>query len=569
MSKNLKANIISSVKQGTFLTFIEDEYFQNRKEADFFNTLIELHNKREIDVILEFNKLDNKGFSFFSIRSILEKILPKINAPVLEVKEAVKTLTLRAGNDMESHSLIKPFIEFCSADEKRVEKLLETALDAIDDFDHISTALIAGFNINQNVYFNKTIGLINHPSDKVKCRAIWALSRFDFSKNKKLAKKCIKKILECSKDNQSEEILTEILGTIATLTSTLELEDTSLITFLELHKSIRGGIFLHKIAYLLKLYELSNNAQKKMFSFFAKLNPKNVGTLEYIDWYLYGKVGEPIFTEQVEFLLNNITSVNWLARFKNTKHKIQKEEYRTFLSQLITKWFLTRNGMYCLTCRELLTIGTTEQLTITFDESQIKDADIIYLAKKSIGWLHHIPITATELILSIIPLCNKQHIAQIEEITLRFLYINCPSQVGDCLKKQLNLPNGKIRLFATTLIKRYEQYLKTLERLFKIDEMQPSERQRSFYRNYQQKQMVEAFDKKSDGSFVSAFFPKRVTILYGNQVIYHQRIGEGKKRIVTPLQSHQVSVEVPRLPIFEPHIFQYELEEFQYGGCEK
>lgn len=567
MGNNFKENIILSIKKNTFFEFILDNYSNNRADSTLVESLIELHNKNIINVLQEFSKLTNDGFGFFQIRDVLGQILPKIDASIKDAKKVVEHLTVRAGNDMASHRLISPFIVFCSKDEQRVIELLELSLEKINDFDHISTALIAGFKINNQVYFDKAITLISHENDSVKQRAIFALGRFDYSSTQELAERAMSEIFGHSKCCTDDLILSEQLGTIIQITSEFQLSENYLSDFLELHKKHTGEKFLHKIAANLQFKKLSRDIQTQMFSFFSAIKIENTRTIDCVDWYLYNKVGETLLTEHLEFLLDNTKQTNWISLLPNTKQKIQKEEFQPQLSEIITKWFLNKKSLYCLACKELLSTGTTDQLEISFDATNIKNSDLAYLANKSIGWLYIHAKTVTSLIISLIPLCDEEQLNEIEEVFLKILYFSFPGTVREELDKHLSSKEEKVVLFVKKMVQKHEEYWQILSPLFEIQEMRPSNRQRIQYQEKEEK-MWEEMNKKSDTGFLTSLLFKNQVLLYGSKAICHIKANGQSHRQVLPLNKMSISTEMPKLPILEPHVLEYNLDELKYKECD-
>ncbi len=557
----MKDKILDSIKQNAFWDFVDKEFLPNTQNQTLLDILIELHNSNRINLIEEFKKLENQDYKFFLRIILIESTLAKLDATITGVKEIVKILTKRAGNDIKANVLFNPFIEFCAAKEQRVKDLLTAEINSPDEnFNFISMALEAGFKINQNVYLTKALELINHDNNKVQSSALISLYYVDFSKNKDLARQTIRRLFELSQNTRNNDILSNIFRTILSLTSKFKLNYNIVTDFLKFHKNRTDNIFLEQIAYSLS-YEknIPETIQKTMFRFFDKLDPNNIAAIENIDWYLYNQVDTPIFVEQIEFLLDNRPSINWLNNFKHTKNQLQHTKFRDFLSRVITRWLLKREYAYCLACNECIPTISTHHLTIPFDTSQVQDNDIIYLIEKSIGWFYIKPTTAISLALSLSPLCNQKQTKQIEDLIFQLLYISYPGITRD----YLDTLDQKKHPIAKRLIKKHTKYINALKPLYTVKEMRPSLRQRSMHNSYQRKLFADQSNKNKKEYIHTSLFPTK-TILYGKQSILNMRFNGMKQRTVTPLQVHAFQVELPKLEILTPHTLQYKLNILKF-----
>ena len=204
----LDEKLLGGCKNGTFLDVAYKSYLEDRgDESALNNSLIRMHNEGLLDVISEFKKLGAKDEStdFFLLRGVLEDILPEINAPISQVMPCVKHLTLEAGEDMASHTLMRPFRAFCQSDPERPLELLTLATDTIDEeFDFISPAVISGATIDVKEYVEKAVVLGGSKNSTVSRRAVFALGQVDYKGRKDLIEAAVRVIVstpDAHKDN--------------------------------------------------------------------------------------------------------------------------------------------------------------------------------------------------------------------------------------------------------------------------------------------------------------------------------------------------------------------------------
>lgn len=563
----LENRIVDSTKDGTFLDVLYEEYRKHIGDDDeLIRTLVELHNQEKINILSEFSVLNNdsSSSSFFKMHNILRKSLPLLNAPIDKIKNFIKQRALSAKNNMASYDLIIQFIEFCSKDINRANDLLEQELLVIDvDFDHVSTALISGYNIDRATYFDKSIDLLKHKNLIVIQRTISALSRFDYTEEPRLATTATKEIITCTRTIKDEQILSTTINTLITLLADYKELEPDVIEFIEHNIGNNNPEFIFRIAQQLNYRHnsLSEKIQKLLFNFFKNLDAKNIGIIEEVDWYIYKKISDTdaiAIAKLFEYLLDNNDELFQVEILNHSLQRIQEEEYEEMLSVIFTKWLLKREIIYCISAVKLVKTTTTHQIKIGFDKEQVKKEDLIYLVNKSIGWFSLQPSTSLSLILSVIPLCTESQIQLIENKTFEFIALNYPSQTKAFLQKHSDSSDKNIVNFSDNLIQQLEIFLEEFNKLYEIKELRPSTRQRNEYANYQQKLFSEAMAKPIENSIMGMFFPNKKITLYGNKFIHKHKDSNGATvRQVMPFSKMSHSIDFPSLANLTPHTQEY------------
>ena len=206
---------------------------------------------------------------------------------------------------------------------------------------------------------------------------------------------------------------------------------------------------------------------------------------------------------------------------------------------------------------------TADQIKIKFDKDQFKD-DLLYLAKKSIGWLSFQPSAALSLIISIIPMCSESEMQLIENKTFESIALNYPSQTKAFLQEYSDSSERNIVKFIENLIQQLESFLEKFSKIYEIKELRPSTRQRNEYANYQQKIFDEVSSKPTESLFFTNLFTKKIT-LYGNKSIHKHKDSNGETiRQVIPFSKMSHSIDFPSLANLTPHTTQYFLYKFQF-----
>lgn len=572
----LEQKIIDSTKNGSFYDLLYEEYRKHISDDsdELIQTLVHLHDREKINILSEFGLLRNKTSSsnFFIIRNIFRNLLPLLNVPVEEVKSCVKQLTIEAGNDLASHDLILPFIEFCSADIERVESLLEQELKVNDDdFDHISTALISGYNLNKKTYFDKAIQLLNHRNPIIVQRVIFALSRFDYNEELELAATVVKEIIKSTEKFQDKQILSTMVNTLIILLADFEELKPDIIDFFERNIGNNDPDFIFRIAQQLNYRhaQLSEDVKNLLFSFFKDIDTEWKGVINQIDLYIYEKIsGFDAITiaELFEYIISNNGNSLDIGVLSNSLHRLQEEEYKEMLSTIFTRWLLKREMIYCISAVKLVKTTTTHQIKIGFDKEQVKTEDLAYLVNKSIGWFSLQPSTSLSLILSVIPMCSESEIQLIENKTFEFIALNYPPQTKNLLQEYLVSSDKNIVNFSENLIQKLESFLEEFNKLYEIKELRPNTKQRIEYANYQQKLFDEAASEPTESLFFSNLFTKKIT-LYGNKFIHKHKDSNGETvRQVMPFSKMSHSIDFPSLANLAPHTQEYFLRLLKVEG---
>lgn len=566
----LEKRIVDSTKDGTFLDVLYEEYRKYIGDDDeLIRTLVELHSQEKINIISEFGLLRNEAPSsnFFIMRNIFRNLLPLLNVPVEEVKSCVKQLTIEAGNDMASHDLILPFIEFCSADIERVESLLDQELKVTDDdFDHISTALISGYKINKKTYFNKAVQLLNHRNPIIVQRAIFALSRLNYNEEPELATTVVKEIITCTKSIEDKQILSTAINTLITLLADYEELEPDIIEFFERNIGNNDPDFIFRIAQQLNYRHanLSENIQRLLLSFFKDINIDWKGVINQIDLYIYKKISELNainIAELFEYILSNNSNSLDVGILTNSLRRLREKEYEKVLSTIFTRWLLKREMIYCVSAVKLVKTSTTDQIKIGFDTGQVKVEDLMYLVNKAIGWFSLQPSTSLSLILSVVPMFSRSEMEIIGNKTFEFIALNYSSQTKNFLQEYLDSSDKNTVDFSGHLIEQLKSFLEKFNKLYEVKELRPSTRHRSEYANYQQNLFSEAMAKPLEGSLVDMFFPNKKVTLYGNKFIHkHKDFSGNTIRQVMPFSKMSHSIDFPSLANLTPHTQEYFLK---------
>jgi hypothetical protein len=570
--KLLKANV-----DDNFFEFIQGIYYQDRKGEKLLPSLLtELHNEGEFNLVDLFQGFKNtpENHDFFSVRRVFEEVLPNINAPVKDVAECVKHLTLEAGHDMAAYMLLAPFKEFCIKDADRAKALLDIALTNIDeDFDHLSTAIEAGASKGEVTYVNQAIELLSHKNELVIQRSIFALGRINYQ-NKKLLNPVAEAICQSSLSSPTDIVLATSMRALFAVVSQSDDLESFFLDFLETHSELLGDRYIHAASEILFYDEqkISGNVEPKLLNICCYTKPENKGTINNIDYALERILKRNSFDDCVVFLERFFElseyklSVKYFDSFVRELHNHRD----THLSALLTRWLLSKKIKLGKYATDLLR-DSDKGISIGFDRACVAKESKgvhLFLARKACGWFFNQPKTAISLIESLIPDIPDVELIDIQQLIFHPLCVSYPGSIRDHLETLSESKDDRVKKIATDVLAEYEDYKTSVKAALKINELSPSEQDRHTYWRHHSKLMNESMKQARSKSFLTSLFAGNESVLlYGNKSIHYMHHGEQKTRQEVPLSEISTSIEFASMHNLDPHGLENMIWQFKAEGC--
>lgn len=574
---DLKGKLTLAYKDGKFFELIQEIYYQDRKDEKLLpDILAELHNKGQLNLIELFYSFKNKteNHEFFSIRRVFEEVLPLINAPVGEVAQCVKHLTLEAGQDMAAYTLLSPFREFCQRAPSRSQALLELALTEIDEeFDHLSTAIEAGANSDENFYVGKAIELLGNENELVMQRAIFALGRIGF-RDETLLESVAKAICKASFSSSNDIILATSMRALFSIVSKSSELENLFLEFLSAHSNHLGERYIHAASEILFYEEkkVGANVESELLNICTHTNPKNKGTINNIDYALERILKRNDYDDCVDFLerffelCNYQLSVKHFDSFVRVLH-LNKD---THLSSLLTRWLLSKKVALGKYAADLLR-DSHKGISIGFDIACLINESKgvhLFLARKACGWFFNQPKTAISLIESLILTATEDELNNIQQLIFHPLCVSYPGSICDHINALKESKEEKIKRLAYDVLSEYEAYQTSVRSALKTHELTPGEQDRHTYWRHHNKLMNESMTKARSKSFFTSFFAGNESVLlYGNKSIHYIHHGDKKTRQEVPLSEISTSIELASMHNLDPHGLENMIWQFKVEGC--
>ncbi|QIZ53332.1 HEAT repeat domain-containing protein [Dickeya zeae] len=570
--KLLKANV-----DGNFFELIQKLYYEDRRDEKFLpSLLVELHNEGLLNLVELFSSLKNKteNHDFFSVRHVFGEVLPDINAPLKDVADCVKHLTLEAGQDMAAYMLLPPFEEFCKKDTDRAKDLFNIALANIDeDFDYLSPAIKSGACNDEAQYVNQAIEQLNHDNELIIQRSIFALGRINYQ-DKMLLKPVAIAIKKSSVSSPTDVILATSMSALFKICSQSDDLESLFLDFLNTHSDHLDDRYVHAASEIL-FYDgekVSSNVESRLLNICAYTKPENQGTINNIDYALERILKRNSFDDCVVFLEQFFELSRYKVSIKYFDSFVRELHNRrdTHLSSLLTRWLLSKKVKLGKYASDLL-LDSDRDISIGFYGSYVSKESKgvhLFLARKACGWFFNQPKTAISLIESLILDAPDDELRDIQQLIFNPLCVSYPGSICDHLKKMNESKEERVKQIASDVLSEYEEYQTSVKSALKINELSPSEQDRYTYLRHQNKLMSESMKKaRSKSLFTSLFAGNESVLLYGNKSIHYIYHGEQKTRQEIPLSDISTSFEFASMHNLDPHGLENMIWQFKTEDC--
>ena len=573
----MRKEILSAFKEGNLLQFIfEKSIGKDNNRDDLVPELIELHNEMSIDLISAFKELKNdtkQTYDYFTTRDILKQALPKLNAPTLSVMECVIHLLHEAGQDMAAGLICPPFIDFCASTSDRCKETLSIIEQNSEKFAELfAPTLVAGTHIDFIYFFNKTLKFIEHQDIELRRNAIFTLGRFSYPPESDIHEKAIHSLEQIVNKESDDVVLGNSIRTAFDLYKYDNSQAERIVNIITLSLSKGEDSTLHSASELLcfEIPQIPEQLLDVLLLNLQNVKPECKETLDRLDIGL-----EKLLKKNVEKAIDFLTKI----LLKHPQHlrlnifdSVIRELYKNqngILNKILTKWFCHGSEVLCAGITSIACLNPDASLMLKVDRSEILTKNdyihLIFLARKTIGYLFTKPITATSIILSLID-CTVDDKAKNELKNLLFdpLLINYTGEVGDYLKSQLHQKHSEaVSNAIKSVLNDFKVYHSELKSVGIIPELNPPQSYRDTYRCHFSEIMRKAMKDAEKKSALLPFVSKYV-LLYGRKLINYSYFNNGPPiRTENPLKSFENTMEFPRMTIIDPFSYSYILKIFR------
>ncbi|QOZ83471.1 hypothetical protein DXT74_10560 [Chromobacterium sp. Rain0013] len=572
----MRGRLLTGARAGNFLQVVYDCSLATREDrSDLAHELAALHNEGLVDIVATFGDLKNNTPScpdFFLTRHVFEQALPHLSAPVGPVMRCVLQLCHEAGQDLAAGSIFSGYIEFCAKDPERPRealKLIEADPDTLVEM--LTATIAAGSQLDNSYYLTQLLSFIFHLDIKVRRHAVFAVGRIHWPKGASVPDSLIVVLNQVLETEMDDGLLgSAVKSTFAIFQHDKMLEEQC-VTLIDTALTKGDEYTLHAASELLRLNteDLPGSFLQLLFTHLKRVKPGNTGTLKNIDYgvaYLLTQ-NDPEealrFLEELLVMHDGEFELEILDRVTNAIRK-----NTTLMGKVMTRWLLRGERVLCEAVHDIVGIAHTNDLVIEINAAELKPDDYIhffFIARKAIGYLFMWPVTAASVVISLMRHApDDETLDALKELLLDPLLLNYPGSMRDYVEKQMGHECGKVKETIEDALATIDQYQEALRAVPELPALYAGQSQRESYRRHMSEVMAEsmkAAEKKS--IFLNLF--SRSTLLYGNKSIdyIHAGVNEPPHRMETPLISHGVSMELPRMDDIDPYGLNYMLRVFR------
>lgn len=549
------------------LTRVETQSFD-----DVVEVLIKLNNKGKLNLVENMMELKNSiGPQFFWVCHIFEHALPKTQSDELKTIKCVLHLLEQAGEDLAAGQIVIAYEAFCAADVDRAKSLLNTILAHTSMTSLLAPTLVSGSKPDCSYFWNKSTNLLNHALPEIRSHAIRALGRLSYHEESDLTRRSFELVEQHITHEKDDSCLANIIDALQQLSKSKVVSDLRITKAIKEALIFRGELTLHAAALLINYQHkaLPHAAISLILESLKSIPPKNTGTLGHVDFGLSKIICDRRFYDQsvklLEVLITNADEdLSFDKAFNHTTRALLNDS-GTFLTSLITKWFLSADRRYCTAIQQIISSGSYNKpyLIRTLDCHGLNESDFVFLARKAIGYLFIYPVTATGYILALLTKSSTDEIKMtLKLLVYETLQLNYPGEVGDYLRAPAQPEETKAA--CEQILGWSEDHFANISEMGSLPELFPSQAQREAYmRNFSSKMRASMKSAESESPLLSLV--SKSIILYGRKSIDYSRVRDGTpaRRSENYLQTHQTGFEVPRQTLIDPVGLDYMLRVFR------
>lgn len=573
---NLQDELIQAHRDGRFLDTVYELFLRLpvQKKKDLTEALVNLHNTSTIDVVTAFSALRHASEhpDFFLTRDVLEDVLPELNADVLSVMKCVIHLTKEAGQDGAAGMLIDPYIRFCVKKPSRAYEAIELIQkDTHSLVNLLAPTLIAGARRNVTLYTQKAIEFSQHSNIEVRKQAVFSLGRIQYQTKKILVNMVMNFIVETVEQEEDDNLLGNTVG--ATFDIYRQNSSTGGQVASIFSDALEKGsdLTLHSASQVFGFYtdEIPAPLLDILLKHLVNVPLEYKRSLDNIDFGL-----EKLLTTEktqdaaIVFLEQLLTNRDIeIEVFDSAVRRLLQNE-NGLLNRLMTRWFLGGEQALCWAIDQIIKLSHNKKLILAVDPKELTDADstrLIFLARKVTGYLFFHPVTATSILLSLVPCAKDEETSsKITQLIFEPMLLNYPGEVGSYLEEQSNTDNPGIKAASQEAIQAYEKYIEDMKGIKELSEHRPPVTHHEVFIRHYSRQMQQSM-REAEKHAVFTRIAKKSVLLYGTKSINY--VGEPftrNRRMEIPLQKHSFSTEIPRLQNIDPFSLDYMLRIFRH-----
>ncbi|MCC6489504.1 MAG: hypothetical protein IT364_18550 [Candidatus Hydrogenedentes bacterium] len=571
---NRKAVLVSAFKSGVFLDAVYKCYLAEPDEReDLPLEIVNLHNDGHINVLAEFenlNKEQGSGPGFFMTRSVFEKALPNIKAPIRDVMRCVLQLHKAAGQDMAAGTIFSAYISHCEKDPARPLEAMKLIEKEHDQFADILPATVEAGSRKDNPYFlAEVLRLSQHPEVYLRRRAVFSLSRIEWPNGTRVPDEALSGLKKAVIEDD-DELLASVIKSAFKLYLQDKTTEASAIELIDSALSKGDDFALHAGATIFgfETKEIPASLVDVILGNLKRVKPTNKGTLDNIDYGIAALLKDDRAEKAIRFLEEYLllhAGTLTIKAFDSASSEILTN--KTLLSKVTTRWFLNGARVLCESVHDIGGRLHDGDLQIDVDAAELMTKDLthmVFVARKAIGYFFIKPVTAASILISLMRMApDDETLEHLGQLLFDPLLVNYTGSAREYVEAQTQQETGKVKETLVKALAAIEAYLETLRGVPDLAALHPSQAHREAYRRHMSESTAASM-KEAEKYSVFLHLVSRSTLLYGRKSISYVHAGDGPpRRMEIPLTSHSVQMEVPRMDNLDQHGLNYMLRVFR------
>ena len=570
----LEDEIIQALEAGQWLDFVSGYNLRDdADEASMRALAIDLHNSGRFDLLTAIDGFhgDGDSFRFYEIQQFYSDALAQLAAEPEAMLRAVRRLVEEGGPNRDGAFIALPFRDWCKGTGRA------TAIAALLDFSaprdawYLRLALEGASTNDPGGALDWALALIANKPGPQRIAALEALG--SLGPTPALATYAIAALGDQLEHEADDQILG--LGIYAAIElhgrgEQANPADTAKIVAIA---ATRGDT------------EMRRRAMQALWFQWKAITPAILDQLIGIAETVEGS--DPVAVDHLDHALYQMTSGEHVERaiaivrtvLSTNRGTLTVHSFDSFEHQLLTKhrarfdtlaveWFVSGDralgeAVMALVCK---VHGAPMVLRPDLTPFGYGPAELIFLARKAVGYLFTTPISAASLLMAIMRTGVSDAIKGATELLFDPLLVNYSGELGEHLREAAKDMNDPASPHVTAALQQLETYLDGLRAVGRVKALDPSERERMIEWRRRQQEMEEAMKAGEKESIFSQLATK-VVLLYGNRSItYVPPFGDEpgpERRMVTEMQSHHHSHEYARMIVVDPHGIDLTLRHFR------
>ena len=461
----------------------------------------------------------------------------------------------------------KAFREWCGGDPARIQAVINDAQTGDElAIDYLCFALEAGAKSEEALMF-----LSPDSAPKVQMAAIVALGRMAL--HKKCAIMVIRSLAEAATVTNNYEIKhSAMVSSFSVLEKIPNLPRNEARRILDVVLEDDSAETLHALSALIWLHgkSLTEDELRLILSALQSVAPESKGTLEQIDNAIPSLINKGHFellSSFIEKLIQGSKGRIRLDALSNFWRELVNGDNRRF-SKFIIDWLLEGNLYPCLSLQQQFAAeGSQKPLDLGPEDIPSEPRDQTFVCRKAVGFLFIVPVTAASILVSILR-HGDDHLAE-DVLTLLYepLLTSFDGELRCYLEETVEKSSNSTKVARIgEILARKQESLDNLATIETLVELHPSESHRQIEHIRQSQKMAQAMEESMEQSaFLNAMLVK--CLLYGNTASTYVTDPDGEiRKVDAEMGLHSVSVEYPKLDIFDPEGLQMMLILFR---CER